>query len=829
MKNFITKLLNYPKSMIICFSVLSLISVLMAICFLKIETSTDSLINEELQFKKDQKQLKNNFKYLNNNILVRISGGEKKNIDRLSIELINFLKKRDDIYFVYSPSIDPIFKKNFFNFIDQNEKEKLISNLFEYQPFFSEINSNPRLKGFNNLLSLALKSDDSESIRKFIPLLSSFNQSLEFEKNVDWLDALNTSNPENYVLLGYKNDRLNDFGSFYLFLDKFKEKNLNHSIEFTGGLIIDFEEIKSVADGSSISGILSLIFVSILLWIAFRNIGIIFYLVLTVLVGLSITIGLTSITVGRLNLISVAFAVLFIGLSVDYGIQIFSRILETKKSEVKSLINEVVRISKTLLLASIPSMIGFLSFTITDYKGLSELGVISFIGLIVGLLTNLIFLPSLLVVFKLDLKQSMGIKVNYYEKIYSYFVKNKNPTFVIIIIISLFTFFSINKIKFDSDAMNLKDQSLNSVKLAKQLIEKNPTSDYIISIIVNKEELDDNNKLNNLLKKDSVKSYFSYLDLKKDYINQDLDYLKFLIETQKSEAFFSEPEEFSRLFQYLKILTKEKDEDLSSISQKLLNKLDGNQLSNSQMKEIEKIFFIGFNDLMSQIQNFGIKNEDFINQLPPYYVNRYLSETGQYRLEVFPSKDVTKKENLKEFVEDVTYFFPKASGMPVVQYKAGEIVVKSFLTAFALSVTFLLIFVYLIFRNLYSVVVSFLCLLIASVLSVFFMIAFKINFNFANMIALPLLYSLGISFPIYYIKRFFEFNGSIIEVIKSNTPKAVFFSGFTTMSSFSTLAISNHNGTSSMGILLFICLSMTIVSSLVFLPLILRFLKISIK
>ena len=93
------------------------------------------------------------------------------------------------------------------------------------------------------------------------------------------------------------------------------------------------------------------------------------------------------------------------------------------------------------------------------------------------------------------------------------------------------------------------------------------------SLVGCKEELDDNNKLNNLLKKDSVKSYFSYLDLKKNYINQDLDYLKFLIETQKSEAFFSEPKEFSRLVQYLKILTKEKDEDLSSISQKLLKSL----------------------------------------------------------------------------------------------------------------------------------------------------------------------------------------------------------------------------------------------------------------
>ena len=108
-----------------------------------------------------------------------------------------------------------------------------------------------------------------------------------------------------------------------------------------------------------------------------------------------ITLGLTTIIVGQLNLISVAFAVLFIGLSVDYGIQIYSRILENKnRSENKTTISEdVKKISNTLIIASIPSMVGFISFVPTNYVGLSELGIISFIGLIVGLITNIFFLP----------------------------------------------------------------------------------------------------------------------------------------------------------------------------------------------------------------------------------------------------------------------------------------------------------------------------------------------------------------------------------------------------------------------------------------------------
>ena len=77
-------------------------------------------------------------------------------------------------------------------------------------------------------------------------------------------------------------------------------------------------KIESVSRSNLLAAILSILIVSSFLWIAFKNLRIILILISSILIGLSLTVGVTAILVGKLNLISVAFAVLFIGLSVDY-------------------------------------------------------------------------------------------------------------------------------------------------------------------------------------------------------------------------------------------------------------------------------------------------------------------------------------------------------------------------------------------------------------------------------------------------------------------------------------------------------------------------------
>ena len=162
--------------------------------------------------------------------------------------------------------------------------------------------------------------------------------------------------------------------------------------------------------------------------------------------------------------------------------------------------------------------------------------------------------------------------------------------------------------------------------------------------------------------------------------------------------------------------------------------------------------------------------------------------------------------------------------MPVVQNAAKSIVIESFIFAFILSFICLVVFSFIIFRNILYVMLCFIPLFSSFLFTVFIMQALKINLNFANMISLPLLFSLGISYSIFILRGFQE-SKSFTTLMKSSIIPGVLFSALTTISSFSTFAISNHYGTSSMGVMLFICLTTVMINSLILLPLLIHKLK----
>ena len=256
----------------------------------------------------------------------------------------------------------------------------------------------------------------------------------------------------------------------------------------------------------------------------------------------------------------------------------------------------------------------------------------------------------------------------------------------------------------------------------------------------------------------------------------------------------------------------------------MLNQLSKIDFTQKEIRVIEDLFFSKLDDLNDIILAIGTKKSKNYDEIPDYYKKRFESLDGFYRYEVIPAKDVNKIENLEQFVDSVQKYYPDATGMPVVQLEAGKIVINSFIYAFIFSFIITFLYLLIIFKNIYKVSLCILSLLIAFILLIFLMIIFKINLNFANMISLPLLFSLGISYPIYFISRLSE-KGSVSKVFDSNTPLAIFTSSLTTICSFGTLFFSSHQGTSSMGLLLFISLLTTLISSLIFLPIISSFMK----
>ena len=174
-------------------------------------------------------------------------------------------------------------------------------------------------------------------------------------------------------------------------------------MRLTGSVPLSDEEFATIADGAALNGVVTIVVVLVILWLALRQTRIILAVLINLAVGLSFTAAVGLWMVGALNLISVAFAVLFIGLGVDFGIQFSVRYRAERFADrhlLEALETTGRGVAAPLLLAAASIAAAFYSFLPTAYVGLSELGLIAGTGMIIAFLTTVTLLPALLAVLK---------------------------------------------------------------------------------------------------------------------------------------------------------------------------------------------------------------------------------------------------------------------------------------------------------------------------------------------------------------------------------------------------------------------------------------------
>src|SRR5205085_2054350 len=158
-------------------------------------------------------------------------------------------------------------------------------------------------------------------------------------------------------------------------------------VRLTGPVPIADEEFATVQEGMVVNGIATVVIVLVILWLALKSGKIILAVFVNLIIGLAITAALGFLIVGPLNLISIAFAVLFVGLGVDFGIQ-FSVRYRADRFDVDdlrlALAHAARNVGAPLTLAATATAAGFLSFLPTDYRGVSELGQIAGMGMLVA-------------------------------------------------------------------------------------------------------------------------------------------------------------------------------------------------------------------------------------------------------------------------------------------------------------------------------------------------------------------------------------------------------------------------------------------------------------
>jgi len=565
-----------------------------------------------------------------------------------------------------------------------------------------------------------------------------------------------------------------------------------------------------------------------LLLICFRSPRLAAATLITLVFGLVWTAAFAIAALGHLNLISVAFAVLFIGLSVDFGIHYglrYREALDGGRTHADALREAALGVGGGLTLAAVAAAIGFYSFLPTAYVGLAELGLIAGTGMFFALFANVTVLPALLSLMRIKPRPSPhgassapGARVR----------RSARPVLVVSIVLGIGAVAVAPGVRFDFDPLNLKDPETESVSTMLELLADEPRSGYAVSVLA--ETLEEARRIAQRAK--DLKAVDSTLTLA-DFVPKDQDEK---LEAIESLALILEPSLMSpqektpapgenraalqALDGTLARVERDGSGETARAAGRLRRALKGIEAGagGTALAELEHRLLAGLPGRLSALRDSLAAEAIGLDDVPAFLGDRWVAADGRARVQIFASQPIHRdRAALGRFVEEVRAVAPHATGSPVIILEAGRTVVRAFVEAAAIAVVAISVLLAVLLRGVREIALVFLPLALAAALTVAASVLMGAPFNFANVIVLPLLFGLGVAGGLHLVMRE-RSEGDSGAALATSTPRAVVFSALTTIGSFGSIAISSHPGTASMSVLLTVAISLTLVCTLVVLP-----------
>ena len=598
-------------------------------------------------------------------------------------------------------------------------------------------------------------------------------------------------------------------------------------VRLTGPVPIANEEFATVADGAILNGIGTVLVVLLILWMALHSAKIISAVFLNLFIGLSITTAAGLWMVGSLNLLSIAFAVLFVGLGVDFGIQYSVRYRSErfKTDDLRLALQQAAeRSAVPLSLAAMATAAGFLSFLPTDYKGISELGKIAGVGMLVAFLSSITVLPALL---RLLNPPGESDPVGYaFLAPVDYFLEKYR---VIIIAGTLFIAVAglplLYFLQFDFNPINLRSPRVESIATFLDLRKDPNTGANAINVMTNSEA--DAKKIEEKLAKVPEVLRTMSLDsfvpedqpAKLRLIGQGAKVLNPALNPDSIDAAPSDAENIDALKGSAGNLRKVAGDAKGPgavASRRLADALSKLADSNQATRDKTQAIFVSpLKIMLDQIKNSLQAQPVSLKTLPADLVNSWKTKDDLIRVEALPRGDPNDNDTLRKFAAAVLTAEPNAIGGPVSILKSGETVVKAFIHAGITALIVIGLLLWLTLRRITDVLLTLVPLLVAGAVTLEICVLIGLPLNFANIVALPLLLGVGVAFKIYYVTAW---RSGRTNLLQSSLTRAIFFSALTTATAFGSLWLSSHPGTASMGKLLALSLVTTLAAVLLFQP-----------
>ncbi len=598
-------------------------------------------------------------------------------------------------------------------------------------------------------------------------------------------------------------------------------------VRLTGPVPIANEEFATVQDGAIVNAIGTIAVVLAILWMALHSGKIIFAVFVNLFIGLATTTAVGLMMVGSLNLLSIAFAVLFVGLGVDFGIQYSVRYRSErfKNDDLALALEEGARRAAVpLSLAAMATAAGFLCFLPTDYKGISELGKIAGAGMVIAFFSSITVLPALLKLLNPPgEKEPVGYA--FLAPVDEFLEKHRVIIIVGTLLIAVAGLPLLYFMKFDFNPMNLRNAHAESIATFLDLRKDPNTGANAVNVMTNSDA--DAKKIAERLEKVPEVLSVRWLDsfvpedqpAKLKLIAQGAKVLNPALNPDSIDAPPTDAENVESLKGSAENLRRTAGEGKGPgavASRRLADALSKLAASDQATRDkAQAIFVIPLKMMLAQLKNSLQAQPVSLKNLPAELVNTWKTKDGLQRVEALPRGDPNDNDTLRTFASAVLAAEPNAIGGPISILKSGDTVVTAFIHAGIWALIVISILLWLALRRVTDVLLTLVPLLVAGAVTMEICVLIGLPLNFANIVAWPLMLGIGVAFKIYYVTAW---RSGRTNLLQTSLTRAIFFSALATATAFGSLWLSSHPGTASMGKLLALSLVTTLAAVLLFQP-----------
>ncbi|MCL5775547.1 MMPL family transporter [Limibaculum sp. FT325] len=793
---------------------------LVAASGLRVDTDSSRMLAAELPFQARAQALAEAFPATRNTIVVVVRSDHADAAEAATAALAGALARRTDVIErVFAPSADPFLVSHGLLYDDLATLDARLTRLSQASNLIAALRADPSVDGFFAALGEAVTLASRAAIDPGAlgPFLAEAAAVLDAERSgrvrpLDWQSAFSdrsrdapltrlvTAEPRfDYTRLSPAKPAIEAVRAEVAALDPALRALVQ--IGITGDPVLRAEELESVTARLGASFALSILLVAGVLFLAVGRVWRVGLALGSVVVTLVLTAGFAALAVGALNLISIAFVVLMVGLGIDFAIHLMTHLDEDAShglSAAGALDHSGREIGGALALSALTTAVAFLAFMGTDFVGMGQLGLIGGAGVMIALFSALTVVPAA-VALRPSLARGRGrLPLPVLPR------RAAGLMTVAALGLGLGSLALAPGARFDADPMSLRDPAAPSVAVYHWLTGDPALAPLRLGLLAG-DEAAAGAAAEALEALPEVRSAVWLGDLvphaqaeKLELVDLAWPSLQFAVEGEAIALAAPAPGALSARLAALG--TPE--------GRALAVALDAWRARATPAREaaLGEALFRFFPALTARLAAQLEIGEFTAADLPAALVARFRAPDGRLRVEIAPEGDMTDPAARAAFVAAVAAVAPEAGGPPAQIEGASSAVAAAMAQAAALALGGTLLLAAAMLRRARLVAAIVLPLALAGAITMAASAALDIPFNYANVIVLPLMIGVGVDAGIHLALR----TENVGAVSSTSTPRAVLASALTTIAAFGTLALSDHRGTASMGLMLSIAMTASI-------------------